>query len=126
MLKEITLNGIWKLTGEDESGKKIETDIRIPGYVHPTLKKAGIIPPMFYRDNAEKCQWIEKKEWTFEKEFTLTEEDFSNTLLSFGGIDVFADVYLNGTLVYQSENMFVPYVSESTGMQKYLHTRFCA
>ena len=109
MIKEISLNGIWKLIGEDENGSKIQTDITIPGYVHPALEKAGLIPPMYWRDNAEKCQWIEEKEWTFVKEFTLDDSSFKDTYLSFGGVDVFADIYLNDTLLYQSENMFVPF-----------------
>ncbi|MBR4125575.1 MAG: hypothetical protein IKR13_05180, partial [Victivallales bacterium] len=71
MKTEISLNGKWLLTGKDASGKPIALPIQIPGYVHPTLEDAGLIPSVFWRDNARQCQWVEKVEWTFSHTFEI-------------------------------------------------------
>ena len=61
MKQIISLNGEWTLTGEDASGAPLSLPIRIPGYVTPTLEAAGLIPPIYYRDNAKGLGWIEEK-----------------------------------------------------------------
>ena len=109
MKNELFLNGEWRLTGTDETGRPIEVPIQIPGYVHPALEAAGLLPPIFWRDNARRCQWIEKREWTFARTFEVPQGiELSRAELYFGGIDTYADIYLNGKHIGSSKNMFVP------------------
>ena len=109
MKTEISLNGKWLLTGKDASGKPIELPVQVPGYVHPTLEDAGLIPSVFWRDNARQCQWVEKVEWTFSHTFEIpAKQDLSRAELHFGGIDTYADIYLNNKHIGATENMFVP------------------
>jgi len=120
MKKEILLNGIWQLSGKTENGAEdICIEAQIPGYVHPALEKAGIIPPIFYRDNAEKCQWPEENEWIFTKEFLVDEYDKDfKAELCFGGVDTYADIYFNDQLVYVSSNMFIPFNVDVSNLLK--------
>ena len=53
MYEKILLNGCWTL-----KSKEICVPATVPGYVHPALEKAGVLEDIFWRDNAEKCQWV--------------------------------------------------------------------
>lgn len=80
----------------------------VPGGVHTALLKNGRIEDPYYRDNEEKLQWIEQEDW----EFQCTFEADSATLqrkhieMVFKGLDTYAHVYLNDSLVLEASNMF--------------------
>ncbi len=119
MYKKLSLNGEWQLNGKDKNGDNISLPCTIPGYAHPALEKAGYIPEMFWRKNTEESQWIEDVEWTFSRTFNLDDtQDLSRAELRFGGIDTFADVYLNGQKILTSDNMFVPYSIDVSAVLK--------
>lgn len=107
------LSGEWQLFGTDESGNGISCKVSVPGYVHDALQNAGIIPPMFFNDNAKQCQWCETREWTFEKVFDAPKSRAGRKrVLHLDGIDTYADVYLNGIMLGSSKNMFVPFTAD--------------
>ena len=111
------LNGIWTLSGENKDGTAIEIEASVPGYVMPELEKSGILPDLFYRDNNKNCHWTEDKTWVYTKKFTVPDADLTDAYLSFDGVDTYADIILNGRLVYKTSNMFLPFcVSE--GLKK--------
>ena len=119
MKTEISLSGNWLLTGKDLSGKPIRIPIQVPGHVHPALEAAKLIPPPFWRDNAKECQWPEKVEWTFSRDFEVpADAALSRAELHFGGIDTYADIYLNGKHLGASRNMFVPLRLKTAGALK--------
>ena len=105
----ISLDGLWTLAGVNETGEPITLPITVPGYVHPTLEAAGVISPMYWRDNAKKCQWIEEKTWEFTREFDLPAGvDPAAAELVFGGVDTYAEYELNGMPLGRSDDMFLP------------------
>ncbi len=109
MYTKLSLSGEWVLSGNDKDGKALSVAAEVPGYAHRALENAGYISSMFWRKNTEECQWIEHNEWTFSKTFEVNELDVSKrAVLSFGGIDTFADVFLNGVKLAHTDNMFVP------------------
>lgn len=111
MYKTISLNGEWKLSGKDRNGNDLTIPCSVPGYATLALEKAGVIEPIFYRDNAEKCQWIEDVTWTFEKEIAIScDVELSRAELRFGGVDTYADIFVNDVKVHASSNMFLPFV----------------
>ncbi|MBR6470756.1 MAG: hypothetical protein IKS83_03070 [Victivallales bacterium] len=115
MKTELSLSGTWRLTGRDETGKPIDIPVQVPGHVHPALEAAGALPPVFWRDNAKRCQWPEKVEWTFSHTFEVpADAEFSRAELCFGGIDTYADIFLNGKHLGSSRNMFVPLRAKAT------------
>ena len=59
----------------------------------------------------EKKQWVEKEDWKYRTTFTLTKEqlDRQAAVLNFEGLDTYADIYLNGSLLKRTDNMFVGY-----------------
>lgn len=108
MKRTISLSGTWTLTGENEAGAPLSLPIRIPGYVTPTLEAAGLIPPMYYRDNAKGLRWIEEKTWRFSYRFDLPKGSVLGARLRFESVDTFARYELNGVTLGESDNMFCP------------------
>lgn len=106
-----SLDGDWKLVGySPDKSKKLELTADVPGQVHIDLEKAKIIPSMFWRDNAEQCQWPEYWDWSYKKEFDLPQDFLNETiLLQFDGLDTYSEIYLNGRIVGKTDNMFLPY-----------------
>jgi beta-mannosidase len=80
----------------------------VPGVVQTDLLHDGLIPDPFYQDNDTRLQWIGLTDWEYRTTFGAD----ANTLahdhvdLVFEGLDTYADVYVNETLVLHSDNMF--------------------
>lgn len=66
---------------------------------------------LFYGMNEQKIQWVENEDWEYRTSFTVTMEQLErdDARLIFEGLDTYADVYLNGSLLLKSDNMFVGY-----------------
>ena len=83
----------------------------VPGTVHQDLIRHRLLPDPFYGRNEEKIQWVENEDWEYKTTFPITAEQllYDAAVLSFEGLDTYADVYLNGALVLKGDNMFVGY-----------------
>lgn len=104
----ITINRGWRFS---ESGSDKWMDAIVPGTVHQDLIRHGLLPDPFYGLNEKKIQWVEDKDWVYKTVFTLTPGQIARegANLVFEGLDTYADVYLNGSLILKSDNMFVGY-----------------
>ena len=80
----------------------------VPGTVHTDLLKNGIIQDPFYGTNEKGLQWIEKEEWEYRTNFSADGELITKDkiVLDFQGLDTYADVYLNDSLILEATNMF--------------------
>ena len=69
----------------------------VPGAVHLALLQAGIIDEPLEKLNMERCRFVEDKDFWHTVTFTPG-PDFrgERVLLTFEGVDVNADYYLNG------------------------------
>ncbi|MEO7763111.1 MAG: hypothetical protein ABIR78_02040, partial [Ferruginibacter sp.] len=76
--------------------------------MHTDLLANKLIPDPYFRDNESKLQWIDKADWQYRTVFNVDGSTFSkkNIELVFDGLDTYADIYLNGKLVLQADNMF--------------------
>lgn len=81
---------------------------KVPGEVHTDLLANRLIPDPYYRDNEKKLQWIEKENYEYKTSFSVAASVLNkkNIELVFDGLDTYADVYLNGQLILQANNMF--------------------
>ncbi len=103
-MKKVRLDGDWILSGDGFEGW---IEASVPGCVHTDLYRAGIIPNPLYRDNNERCKWIERGSFTYRKSFTAHAD--SAAVLVFEGLDTYCDIYLNGTHIGECHNMFIPH-----------------
>jgi len=80
----------------------------VPGCVHLDLLNNKLIPDPFYRDNEAKLQWIENADWEYRTNFQASPALLGrkNIELVFEGLDAYAKVYLNDTLILTADNMF--------------------
>lgn len=101
----IDLNKNWQFKNQKENKWYLAT---VPGTVHTDLLANKLIPDPYYRDNESKLQWIDKEDWEYKTSFDVDVKTFSkkNIELVFDGLDTYADVYLNGKLILQADNMF--------------------
>lgn len=88
----------------------------VPGCVHTDLLKNGLIEDPFWRDQNQKCQWIEERDWGYRCSFDA--ELGENVSLCFDGLDTYATITLNGVLLGKTENMFIPHRFSVTKLLK--------
>ena len=113
---KISLDGHWKVIGYSPEGKTLELDGLVPGCVHTDLQKAGKLPDLFWRDNAEQARWVETWNWAYEREFTVPAEA-PNATLDFEGLDTYCTVCLNDQVVGRADNMFLSHSFPARGLK---------
>ena len=107
MNQVLTLKNNWTF---EYQGKKLAASV--PGDVTLDFYHNGIIKDPYYGLNHRDLRWIADSDFVYENEFVLPEEILSSEeiLLEFDGIDTFAEIYLNDTLLGNTDNMFLQYV----------------
>lgn len=82
--------------------------VQIPASVHMALYQNGMIEDPFRRDNETKLQWIEKEDWEFQTSFDISPEILAkkHIELIFSNIDTYAQIYINDSLLLETDNMF--------------------
>lgn len=111
-IKTIPIISGWSFCNADSN---VYYPASVPGSVVTDLRMSAKIPNPFIGDNESKVQWIAEKTWIYRASFIVGNVDFakfSRAELVFEGIDTYASVYLNDTLIYQADNMFVPHKIE--------------
>ncbi|MEM4228253.1 MAG: hypothetical protein QXZ66_00595 [Thermoproteota archaeon] len=80
----------------------------MPGVVHLDLLRNRKIPDPFFRMNELEVAWVEDRDWWYMKEFHLDKEflNHDRVELKFHGLDTFATIWLNGTEIGRTANMF--------------------
>lgn len=83
----------------------------VPGHVHTDLMRSGLIPDPFFGDNEKAVQWVGEKSWEYRTSFLVPKAIMKKEVveLCFEGLDTYADVYLNGSRILVSDNMFRTY-----------------
>lgn len=120
----IDLNGTWEVRANGMACRGIAgyavahaaTDgwlpAQVPGEIHLDLVRAGLMPEPSVGNNVPLCRWPETKSWWYRTTFTVS-EDFcrhERQELVFDGLDLYAQVFINGKLAGEAANAFVPAV----------------
>ena len=116
-IDEIELNQGWEFKSTDQTDW---VTAEVPGSVHTDLIASGIIKDPFFRLNEHDLQWIDKKDWVYKTTFDLSEEFLAKEIieLNFEGLDTYASIYLNDSLVLKTNNMFRSYEVSVKGLLK--------
>lgn len=104
----VVLHTGWEFS---QAGTELWRPAEVPGTVHQDLIRHELLPAPFYGTNEEKIQWVENEDWEYRTAFNVTAEQLKrdDAQLIFEGLDTYADVYLNGSLLLKADNMFVGY-----------------
>ncbi len=105
-VKTEVLTSDWKFR---KAGDSVWLPATVPGCVHTDLIDNKLIPDPFFRKNELKVKWVENTDWEYKTSFNVSAETaaFTNIDLEFGGLDTYADVYLNDSLILNADNMFI-------------------
>jgi beta-mannosidase len=103
-LTEFKLQASWHLV---EDGNDIAYPAIVPGNIYTDLMDAGAIPDPFVGTNEQDVQWVGETSWTYTTDpFDIwpTVLDKQVVLLRFGGLDTYANVWLNGVHILSANN----------------------
>ncbi|MBC3846099.1 glycoside hydrolase family 2 protein [Winogradskyella echinorum] len=102
---KIELNTNWQFKKVTDSVWQSAT---VPGNVHSDLLVLGLIEDPFIGKNEENVQWVSETDWEYKTTFSLDEETLQkkNFELNFEGLDTYASVYLNDSLILSANNAF--------------------
>ncbi|MBQ8642113.1 MAG: hypothetical protein IJ480_07820 [Clostridia bacterium] len=81
---------------------------KVPGNFELDLERAGVVPEIFRSQNIYKLYPYETMHQFYYRTFTYTADPSLDDVVIFEGLDCFAQVYIDGKLVAESDNMFVP------------------
>ena len=110
---ELDLNHNWRFTqiAYNTLNSSFNTFLpaSVPGNVHMDLWRNDLIEDPFYRTNEASLQWIERESWEYKTVIEAGEVllSYDNIDLILEGLDTYASVYLNDTLILEADNMFV-------------------
>ncbi len=117
-MNKYSLNGEWSLCWQDIGagsiaqidelfGGKQVVACKVPGDIHIALTDAGVIKDPLIDKNSEECRWLEEKEFWYKKVFCI-EEDFLQDVIELvlEGLDLTADIWLNGKYIGNHNNAF--------------------
>ncbi|TAJ11825.1 glycoside hydrolase family 2 protein [Marinilabiliaceae bacterium JC017] len=93
---------------------------QVPGSVHMDLLRNKVIEDPYYRDNETRLQWIGEKDWVYTTQFDVAAEvlNRNNVELDFKGLDTYAKVYLNDSLILDANNFFREYKIDCKSLLK--------
>ena len=99
---EILLNEKWTLL----DGRK-QYSCQVPCSVYDTLINAGVLPDPYAGENQRDAAQVCERDFTFEKVFDLPAllQMSQRMFLKFDGIDTLGKIYLNDTLLGETDNM---------------------
>lgn len=115
LLTKMSLNGEWTISWEDINKGSFEKvhntqgiGCPVPGDVHMALIEAKLIEDPAIGLNSQKCRWVEDKEFWYIKKFNVASDFIKDkTYITFHGLDLTADIWLNGTCLGRHNNAFV-------------------
>ena len=95
--------------------------IFLPGSVYTALKKDTLIKSLFYGDLYFQNQWIENESYEYKTTFNINNKILNkeNIELTFSGIDTYADIFVNDSLILSSDNMFREWTVDCKSIVKY-------
>ncbi|MCY7351294.1 MAG: beta-mannosidase, partial [Cytophagaceae bacterium] len=105
--------GGWELSHTDapvndlKQPRKDVFQTTVPNSIHWSLFKAGKLPHPYAHKNSELYKWTDEKAWYYRKTFPTPANAGGNLVfLCFDGVDYFAKVWVNDSLVGVHEGMF--------------------
>lgn len=122
-MKQLPLNTEWRMSrckigawGLSDAEGAQSIPCKVPGAVQLALLDAGVIREPLEKLNMDACRFVEETDFWHTVTFDV-KPDFSGdlTVLTFEGVDVNADYYLNGEHLGSSNNAFCPAEFDVTG-----------
>lgn len=132
---QLKLSGIWRVTWNDgnHGPNGIEQftginplndtlrymDVQVPMDLNTALQCKGMISDINYGMNYLSARWIAEQYWQYYRQFNVPVKAAGKSAwLKFDRLDYSAKIYLNGQLIGQHDNAFIPCLIDVTGKLK--------
>ena len=93
-----------------QQGTEVWHPAQVPGVVQLDLLRLGLIPDPFVGTQEKEVQWVEDEAWEYQTTFSKPQGlAYPHYALLFEGLDTYATVYLNGQMIWETDNMFRQY-----------------
>jgi beta-mannosidase len=104
----IELQNTWEFKKATDTNWNTAT---VPGNVHSDLLQNNLIESPFIGDNEHNLQWISEVDWEYKTAFSVDKKTLQkqNFELLFEGLDTYASVFLNDSLILKTNNAFREY-----------------
>ncbi|WP_347922166.1 glycoside hydrolase family 2 protein [Pontimicrobium sp. SW4] len=101
----IELHNNWQFKKANESTWNPAT---VPGNVHSDLLGNSLIQNPFIGNNEHDLQWISETDWEYKTTFSVEKKTLQkkNIELDFEGLDTYASIFLNDSLILKTNNAF--------------------
>lgn len=82
---------------------------QVPGNIFTDLAANKLLPDINQPGNAKKVQWVENADWEYKCSFKVDPQLFAKTHINLNleGLDTYARVFLNDSLVLRANDMFI-------------------
>ncbi|PQJ76144.1 beta-mannosidase [Polaribacter gangjinensis] len=106
--EKIAITTNWEFKGVDTLDWQ---SARVPGNIFSDLLEKKMIPNPFIKTNEDSVQWVSKKNWEYKTTFSLSKKQLQkkNIELHFEGLDTYATIYLNDSIILKANNAFKKY-----------------
>lgn len=117
MLRKTSLNSGWRFAADSwlPLPKRLGFSAlewlpaAVPGHVHADLVRAQVIADPLTLKHELGCQWVDEEQWHYETQFAFAPDaSLPRRVLRFEGLDTVCTVLLNGEVIAEHDNMFVP------------------
>ncbi|RNC88432.1 MAG: glycoside hydrolase family 2 protein [Winogradskyella sp.] len=83
----------------------------VPGNIFSDVVNHKLIEDPFIGDNEKDVQWVSEEDWEYKTTFSVDEKTLEqkHLELNFEGLDTYASVYLNDSLILKANNAFRPW-----------------
>lgn len=101
----IEINQDWQFK---KVGDSVWNSASVPGNIFSDLLENKIIEDPFIGNNEEKVQWVSDEDWEYKTQFSVDTKTLEkkNSVLNFEGLDTYASVFLNDSLILKTNNAF--------------------
>ncbi|MDP4704422.1 MAG: glycoside hydrolase family 2 protein [Polaribacter sp.] len=105
---KITLLENWEFKGVDTLEWQTAS---VPGTIFSDLMDQKMIENPFVKTNEDSMQWVSKKNWEYKTTFSLSKKQLQkkNIELHFDGLDTYATIYFNDSIILKVNNAFKKY-----------------
>jgi beta-mannosidase len=115
--QRILLNDSWSLSS---GARNMQLPVTVPGTVYGDLLKHGLVADVMKGEHEADIQWIANGTWIYYRELEVTDTMLlhAHAELVFEGLDTYAKVYVNDSLVITATNMFRSWRSDVRPLMK--------
>jgi beta-mannosidase len=83
---------------------------KMPAQVQDVITDYGEKDKLWLPGKVEEYKWIAESDWLYKTKFSIEHISNKRVFINFLGLDTVADIYLNGKLMLETSDMYIPHI----------------